>query len=84
MYDLDLPGGSTKPYAANMIAENIHNFLDLDVHQSRPFGEILNYCKTANSVAIADATAVGQNGRRYQSKTIASWNLLIRMKDGSK
>ena len=43
----------------------------------------MNYCKTAKYVAIADATTVGQNGRIYQRKTTAGWNLLIGMKDGS-
>ena len=83
MYDVDLPDGATKPYASNIIAENIHNYVDSDGHQYRTFGEILNYCKTANAVAIADATGVGRNGRRYQRKTTAGWNLLIGMKDGS-
>ena len=68
---------------ANMIAENIHNSVDLDGQQSRPFGGILNYYKTANAVVIADATDVRLNGQRYQSKTTARWNLLIGTKDGS-
>ena len=83
MYDMEFPDVVTKPYSANMIADSIHNSVDLDGHQSRPFGEILNYCKTANAVAIADAIAVGQNGRRYQRKTTAGCNLLIGMKDVS-
>ena len=64
MYDVEFPDGATKYYAANMIAENIHNSVDSYGHQSRPFGQILNYCKTANTVAITDATVVGQDGRR--------------------
>ena len=83
IYDVEFPDGATKPCAANMIAENIHNSVDLDGHRSRPFGEILYYCKTVNAVAIADAAAVGRNGRRYQRKKIAGWNLLIGMKYGS-
>ena len=63
-----------------MIAEKIHNSVDSDGHLSRPFGEIIKYCKIANAVPISDATAVGQNGRRYQRKTNAGWNLLIGMK----
>ena len=82
MYDVEFPDGATKPYAANIISENIHNYVDLDGHRSRTLGEILNYCKTANAVAIADAIAVEQNGRRYQRKTTVGWNLLIGMKDG--
>ena len=38
MYDVELPDGATKPYATNIIAEKIHNSMDLDGHQSRPFG----------------------------------------------
>ena len=30
MYDVDLPDGAKKPYAANMIAENTHNSVDSD------------------------------------------------------
>ena len=83
MYDVDLPDGATKPYAANMIAEKIHNSVDLDRHRSRTFGEIMNYFKTANTVTIDDATAVVRNGRRYRRKTTTGWNILIGMKDGS-
>ena len=32
MYDMEFPDGATKPYSANMIAENIHNSVDLDGH----------------------------------------------------
>ena len=28
MYDVEFPDGATKPYATNMIAENIHNYVD--------------------------------------------------------
>ena len=42
IYDVDFPDGATKPYAANMIVEKIHNFVDSDGHQSRPLEEILN------------------------------------------
>ena len=40
MYDVEFPDGATKPYAVNMIAENIHNSVDLDGHRSRPFGGV--------------------------------------------
>ena len=83
MYDVEFLDSATKPYAANMISENIHNSVESDVHRSKPFGDMMNYCKTANAVAIADDTAIGWNGRRYQSKTNAGWNLLIGMKYGS-
>ena len=83
MYDMEFPDGATKPYTANMISENIHNSVDLDGNQSRPFGETPNYFKTAKAFAITDATAVGRNGQRYQRKTTAGWNLLIGIKDGS-
>ena len=66
-----------------MISENIHNSVDWNGHQSRPFEDILNYCKTANAVAITYDTAIGRNGRRDQRKTTTGWNLLIGMKDGS-
>ena len=83
MYDVDLPDGAINPYDANIIPENIHSAVDSDRHWYRPFGEILNYCKTANAVAIYDATDVGQNGRIYQRKTTVGWNLLIGMNDVS-
>ena len=38
MYDVEFPDGATKPYAANIISENIHNFVYSDGHQYlRPF-----------------------------------------------
>ena len=83
MYDLEFPNGASKPYVSNMIVENIHNSVDLYGHRSRPFGETLNYWKTANAVAVADATAIGRNGQRYQRNTTAGWNLLIGMNYGS-
>ena len=77
MYNMEFPDGSTKPYASNMISENIHNSVDSDGHRSRPFGDIMKHCNTANTVAISDTKAVRRNGRRYQRKTTAGWNLLI-------
>ena len=59
MYDVEFPDGATNPYTANIISENIHNFVYSDGHRSRTFGDILNYCKTTNAVTIADTTAVG-------------------------
>ena len=82
MYDVEFPDGATNPYATNVIAENIYNSVDSDGHQSRPFGGILNYCKTANTVTNADGKSVRRDGRRYQRKTTAGWNLIIGMKDG--
>ena len=38
MYDMGFPDGDTKPYAANIIAESVHNSDDLDGNQSRTFG----------------------------------------------
>ena len=38
IYDMEFPDGSTKPYAANIIAENIHKYVYLDGHRSRHFG----------------------------------------------
>ena len=43
MYHVDFPDIATKSYAANIISENIHNSVYLEGHQSRTFGEILNY-----------------------------------------
>ena len=83
MYDVEFPDGATKHYSDNMTAENIHNSVDSDENWSRTFGEILNYCKTTTAATITDATAVGQNERRYQRKTTAGWNLIIGMKDQS-
>ena len=62
MYNVEFPDDDIKPSATNMIAENIHNYVGSDGNRYRPFEDILNYCKTANDVAISDATAVVQNG----------------------
>ena len=82
MYDVEFSDGATKPYAADIISENIHNSVDLAGHQFRSFRDILNYCNTDNAVAVADATAVERNRPIYQRKTAAGWNLVIVMKDG--
>ena len=81
MYDVEFPDCATKPYVSNTIAEKIHKYVDLYGHQYRPFGGILNKCKTANAVAIADAIDVKRDGRRYQRKSTSVWNLPIEMKD---
>ena len=77
MYDVEFPDGATKPYVSSMIYDNIHSYVDSDGHRSIPFGGILNYYNTDNAVTITDATNVGKNGRIYQRKTTAGWNLLI-------
>ena len=43
IYDVEFLDGATKPYAANIIAENIHNSVYSGGHRFRSFGEILNY-----------------------------------------
>ena len=42
MYDVELPDGATKPYAANMIVSIIHKFVDLYGHRLKTFRDILN------------------------------------------
>ena len=32
MYGVEFPDGATKTYAANMISDNIHNYVDSDGH----------------------------------------------------
>ena len=83
MYDVEFPNGAKNSYAANIIAENVHNSVDFNGHQSRLFGEILNNCKTVNAIVISNATAIRRNVQRYQRKTTSGWNLIIVMKDGS-
>lgn len=85
LYEVEFPDGTTKPYAANMIAQNIiHDTADSDGHRSRSFGEILSYCIEGNAVTKANQFAIGKYGKRYERKTTAGWKILVSMKDGSK
>ena len=83
LYEVEFPDGTTKPYAANMIAQNIHDTVDSDGHRSRTFGEILNYCADGTAVSKENRFGIGRNGRKYQRKTTAGWKMLVSMKDGS-
>ena len=66
LYEVEFPDGTTKPYAANMIAQNIHDTVDSDGHRSRTFGEILNYCADGNAVSKANQFAIREITRNRQ------------------
>ena len=74
MYDIDLPDGTIRPYAANVIADNIYAQVDSERIWTNIIDAIIDHCN--------DGHAVSKNDQHLR-KTTSGWKLLIAMKDGS-
>jgi hypothetical protein len=83
MYEVEFPDGEVRPYAANVIADNIYSQVDNDGRRSFIFDSIIDYSRDAKyAVKKADKYII-VNGRKSCRRTTAGWKLLVLMKDGS-
>jgi hypothetical protein len=83
MYEVEFPDGEVRPYAANVIADNIYSQVDNDGRRSFIFDSIIDYTKDAKYAVKKADNYIIVNGRRSCRRTTAGWKLLILMKDGS-
>ena len=61
LYDVEFPGGAIKPYAANVIADNIYD--QVDSEGSNIVKSIDDYRTDDNAVSKENPFVVDKNGR---------------------
>ena len=83
MYDVEFSDGTIRPYAANVIADNIYDQVDSEGIRTKIIDAIIDHCTNFHAVLKNGQYFVTKHGRQYLRKTTAGWKLLITMKDGS-
>ena len=83
LYDVEFPDGTIKPYAANVIAENIYEQVDDEGRYSHMFDSILDFAKDLHAVSKENKYFVSKRGKQSLRKTTAGWKLLVRWNDNS-
>ena len=84
MYEVEFPDGEIRPYAANVIADNIWAQVDPDGQRYVIFESIIDH-HVDSSVAVTKENMYifSTNGQRTMRRTTAGVKLLVLYKDGS-
>ena len=83
MYEVEFPDGEIRPYAANVIADNIWAQVDPEGQRYVIFESIIDH-HVDNSVAVSKENMyISVNGQSTMRKTTAGVKLLVLCKDGS-
>ena len=84
IYDLKLPDGQVKEYAANIIAENMLTQVDSDSMSTTLMEAIVDHRRDdEKELQHHDKFVQTKNGRRHLRKSTKGWELLIKWKDKS-
>jgi len=84
IYEVELPDGQIKEYAANVIAENMLSQVDSEGNSTTLIQAIVDYKKDeATAVPKSDKWVITRRGQRRLRKSTAGWKLLVQWKDGS-
>jgi hypothetical protein len=83
-YDVQLPDGDVKEYAANIIAENLLNQIDDEGFSTTMVESVVDHRKTDAAVNKDDMYTVSHNGTKRIRQTTCGWQLLVKWKDSSK
>ena len=81
LYDVEFPDGAVKPYATNVIADNIYE--QVDSEGSNIVKSIDDYRADENAVSKANQFFIGKNGRQSLRKTTAGWKLRVVLTNGA-
>ena len=82
VYDCVFPDGTTKEYAANVIAENIYNSVDFEGYASSSSYVIVDHRRSADVITIEDKYFVTKTGTKRIRPTTKGWSMLIEWTDG--
>jgi len=82
VYDCVFPDGTTKEYAANVIAENIYNSVDFDGYASSSSYVIVDHRRSADAITLKDKYFVTKSGTKRIRQTTKGWSMLIEWTDG--
>ncbi len=82
VYDCVFPDGTTKEYAANIIAENIYNNVDFDGYASSSSYVIVDHKRSGDAIRMEDKYFVTKTGTKRIRPTTKGWSMLIEWADG--
>ena len=80
VYDVELPDGTVKEYAANVIAEQILDQVDQEGHYGQQIDTILKHKRNGDAVRKDQLST--KSGSKLR-KTTVGWKLLVKWKDGT-
>ena len=81
-YEVMFDDGTTKEFAANVIAENLISVSGDESHSNHFLNEIIDH-RTNGKAVTKDDGMISQNGRSTMRKTTKGWFLCVRWKDDS-
>ena len=81
LYNVEFPDGAIKPYAANVIADNIYD--QVDSKGSKIVKSIDDYCTDDNTVSKETQFDVDKIRRKHLQKTTAGWKLRVVLTNGA-
>ena len=83
IYEVELDGGQTEAYSANIIAEHIYSQVDEEGFTHFTLSEITDHKKDPTAVAKDDAFITMPNGQKKPRMTTKGWHLCCQWNDGS-
>ena len=84
VYECEFPDGTTKEYAANVIAQNILYESDADGYLSSTVKSIIDHKRSGDAVAKSDKYITIRSGQKRCRQTTVGWKFLIEWRDGSR
>ena len=81
IYEVEFPDGTTKEYAANVIAENMYSMCDPNGRQYQLLEAITDH--SYDQTEVKGDRHYRHNGKLYPRMTTEGWKLLVEWKDGS-
>ena len=82
VYEVQFPDGAIKPYAANIIAENILTQVDSSGRHAHSLEKILDMKKDHTALTKDDAFVTTKSGRRLRQTTVG-WSCKVKWRDGN-
>ncbi|MEM9369349.1 MAG: hypothetical protein AAGD07_25505, partial [Planctomycetota bacterium] len=83
VFEVEMPDGTIKDYATNVIAENIYSQVDNEGRRHQIFKEIADHKKDGGAVTVQDGFWVSTGGNKTRKMTTRGWQLLVEWTDGS-
>ena len=83
VYDVMFPDGTIKPYAANIIAENMYAQVDTDGHHNLLIDEIIDHKTDEKALTKENMYVTMPSGAKKMKKSCDGWYLQVQWKDGS-
>ena len=83
LYEVELPDGSTKAVAANLITENLHSQIDAEGCSCAVIKEIVDHHTNSHALSKDDGFIEMPNGTHKPKRTTRGWEHLCELGDGA-